>query len=206
MSDPPEPVSLWIEKLRESDPAAAEGLWHHFFLRLLEYSRKRLTKVSKRVYDEEDAAQSAFHSVVYGISSGRFPDLHDRNGLWRLLLVITSRKITKRLRFDLQKKRNINRLVTDSIFVSAAGGSVFDAVELALSREPTPEFAAELMDVFEGLNQSMSGENLTEIVQLRLAGFNDNEIANRLSCSRRTVQRRLEIIRRQWSAMEQVHE
>jgi DNA-directed RNA polymerase specialized sigma24 family protein len=40
------------------------------------------------------------------------------------------------------------------------------------------------------------------VVTLRLEGHTDGEIAVHLNCSRRTVQRRLEVIRRHWDRLE----
>ena len=102
MSDD-DPVTLWIDELRNADDAAAKELWKHFVSRLYTLARKKLSPETRRVYDEEDAAQSAFHSVCSGIVSGRFPDLHDRESLLRLLLAVTSRKIARRVKHVLRQ-------------------------------------------------------------------------------------------------------
>jgi DNA-directed RNA polymerase specialized sigma24 family protein len=39
-------------------------------------------------------------------------------------------------------------------------------------------------------------------VTLRMEGYTDAEVADRLRCSRRTVQRRLEVVRRHWGRLE----
>ena len=96
-----DPVTLWINELRGADQAAARKLWNHFVSRLHELARKKLRPHTRRVYDEEDAAQSAFQSVCAGIAAGRFPELRDRDGLWHLMLVITARKVARRHRHDL---------------------------------------------------------------------------------------------------------
>ena len=88
-----DPVTLWIDQLRVADDSAAGKLWMHFVSRLYEAARKKLRPQTRSLYDEEDAAQSAFHSVCAGIAAGRFPDLQDRESLLRLMLVITSRKV-----------------------------------------------------------------------------------------------------------------
>ena len=75
-----DPVTLWIEELRNADEAAAQKLWRHFVNRLHELGRKKLSPETRRVYDEEDADQIAFHSVCAGIAGGRFPDLRE---VWR---------------------------------------------------------------------------------------------------------------------------
>jgi ECF sigma factor len=36
--------------------------------------------------DEEDVVQNAFHSFFQGLARGRFPQLNDRDNLWRLLV------------------------------------------------------------------------------------------------------------------------
>jgi hypothetical protein len=42
----------------------------------------------RRAADEEDVVQDAFHSFFRGVSAGRFPQLNDRDNLWRLLVAI----------------------------------------------------------------------------------------------------------------------
>lgn len=201
-----DPVTLWIDQLRVKDDTAAHHLWHHFVNRLQASARKKLGSTTRRVYDEDDAAQSAFHSVCAGITAGRFPDLSDRESLLHLLLVITSRKITQRVRYDHRQRRDVRRLVTDSIFVKASEDTRPRVVDAAPSREPTPEFAAEFVDVCDSLFNSLDDSQLQDVALLRIEGFDDNEIAAKLNCSRRTVQRRLEIIRRHWKDLDQDHE
>ena len=94
-----DPISLWLDELRNGDDEAATRLWNHFCLRLYESARAKLQPQTRRVYDEQDAALSAFNSVCAGIVAGRFPALRDRQGLWGLLLVITSRKVADRHRY-----------------------------------------------------------------------------------------------------------
>ena len=49
-------------------------------------------RAPRRASDEEDVALSAFQSFYQGIARGRFPQLEDRDNLWRLLITITARK------------------------------------------------------------------------------------------------------------------
>ena len=75
-------------------------------------------------------------------------------------------------------------------------------MNVLVSRDPTPEFAAEFVETCETLFQSLDDPALRQVVALRLEGYEDAEIADRLRCSRRTVQRRLEVIRRHWNRLE----
>lgn len=197
-----DPVSLWINELRHADQPAAQKLWHHFVGRLYELSRKKLRPETRRVYDEEDVAQSAFHSLCAGIAAGRFPDLQDRDSLWHLMLVITARKVSHRHRHDQQERRDVRRTLTDSIFLQPSSDSAAVGVGVIASREPTPEFTAEFAETCETLFNSLSDTALQQVVTLRMEGHTDSEIAKRLKCSRRTVQRRLEVVRRHWDRLE----
>jgi DNA-directed RNA polymerase specialized sigma24 family protein len=197
-----DPVPLWIEELRNADQAAARNLWNHFVSRLYELGRKKLRPETRRVYDEEDAAQSAFHSVCAGIAAGRFPALESRENLWHLLVVITARKVAHRHRHDQQQSRDVNRNLSDSIFVKSYDHSPPAGFELTISCEPTPEFAAEFVETCEFLFESLDDPALKQVVTLRMEGYTDAEVADLLRCSRRTVQRRLEVVRRHWGRLE----
>lgn len=196
-----DPISLWLEELREGDDEAAARLWNHFCLRLYETARRRLQPDTRRVYDEEDAALSAFHSVCAGIAAGRFPALADREGLWRLLLVITSRKVADRHRYDRQQRRDVGRNLADSVFAANTDDSGPAGIQQLLAREPTPEFAAAFAETCEALFESLDDPLLRDVATLRLESYSDSEIATQLNCSRNTVQRRLEVIRRHWQRL-----
>src|SRR5207237_10567463 len=89
-------VTRWIGDLKAGGDSAAQHLWERYFHRLVHFARARLRAARRAgaIADEEDAALSAFDSFCRGAAQGRFPDLADRDGLWRLLVVITLRKVT----------------------------------------------------------------------------------------------------------------
>jgi len=62
----------------------------------------------------------------------------------------------------------------------------YDAREIRLRRR------------FENLFESLGDDSLRRIVCLRLEGFTGEEIAEQLGCNRRTVTRKLELIRETW--------
>ena len=86
-------VTGWIDRLKGGDPAAAQRLWQSYFRRLVGLARHKLQGAPRRAADEEDVALSAFDSFCRGAEQGRFPQLHDRDNLWRLLVCITDRKL-----------------------------------------------------------------------------------------------------------------
>ena len=190
-----EPVSQWIEQLSEADPVAAQRLWELFYLRLMNYARGRLKAATRRVYDEEDAAVSAFRSLCRGIEAQKFPNVADRDNLWALLLVIASRKIMNRNRYDDQQCRSGGRTISESVLAFADGTNLLDAVS---GREPTPELSAEVADLSEYLLNLLPEPDLKQLVLLKLEGHTNEETAELMGVTRRTVHRKLERIRRVW--------
>lgn len=194
-------ITTWIDGLRQADSGAALGVWNHFSLRLIKLARSRLASKTKRAYDEEDAVQSMFRSICLGFAGGRFPDLNDRESLWRLMLVITYQKISNRHRYDKRQRRDVRRTLTDSAFCSSESPK-FALKPAFASAEPAAEYVAEFVETCENLFSQFDDPILERITTLRLEGYTDSEIATQLDCSRRTVQRRLEIIRRKLVSLE----
>ncbi len=64
-------VTGWINELADRDQQAAEQLWQHISTPLREFARQKLDVQIRRHYDEQDAANSAFHSLRRGLSEGR---------------------------------------------------------------------------------------------------------------------------------------
>jgi RNA polymerase sigma factor (sigma-70 family) len=118
-----------------------------------------------------------------------------------MLLVITARKVMYRQRFDLQDRRDVRRNLENLIFSDSHDG-LSGRVERLPGREPSPEFTAELQETYDSLVDGLDDPQAKQVVALRMEGYSDSEIAKQLDCSRRTVQRRVEIIRRHWRRLE----
>jgi DNA-directed RNA polymerase specialized sigma24 family protein len=71
-----------------------------------------------------------------------------------------------------------------------------------LGREPSPELAAMLVENTQQLLDDLDDEMLSQIARLKLEGYSTDEIAQRLGCVRRTVERKLERIREKWARKE----
>src|SRR5207253_8348892 len=98
-------VSRWLGPLQAGDPAAVQQLWERYFRRLVGLARAKLQHAPRRAADEEDVALSAFDSFCRHAGDARFPDLLDRDGLWRLLVVMTARKAAHLVRDETRQKR-----------------------------------------------------------------------------------------------------
>jgi DNA-directed RNA polymerase specialized sigma24 family protein len=182
-------VTHWFKDLQVGDPAAAQRLWERYFLRLASLARKRLKGVVRRVADEEDVALSAFDSFCRNAEEGRFPQIVNRDGLWRLLVVLTARKASHLTRDQKRQKRGALATVVDD-----------EAIwEQLLSREPDPAFAAQVVEEYRRLLGRLGDPELEAVATWRLEGYTVEEIARRMECVPRSIKRKLHLIRDIWS-------
>jgi len=195
-----ESVTQWIDRLREGDSEAAAHLWDRYFARLVELARQRLRKAPRRAFDEEDVVLDVLDSICRGIEQGRYPRLDNRDDLWRLLFTITLRKSVSRVRYHQRQRRGGGRVRGESLFGVAAGDSAAAGIADLPATEPAPETVVEFAEQTERLLAMLGDETLRQIAQLKLEGHTDDEIATRVGCVRRTVVRKLSVIRGIWSA------
>lgn len=192
-------VTQWLGRLKAGDRDAAQKLWEHYFEQLVRLARARLRGARRRAADEEDVALSALDSFCRGAAQGRFPDLHDRQGLWPLLVAITARKAIKLVQHERRQKRGGGAVRGDSALAGAFGdppdGSGWQAI---LGREPSPAFACQVAEECRRLLQQLQDPQLRDVALWKMEGYTNLEIAGKLGCVRSTVERKLHVIRSIW--------
>jgi DNA-directed RNA polymerase specialized sigma24 family protein len=130
----------------------------------------------------------------------RFPQVEDREDLWKLLLTITARKVTAQKRRHFAAKRGGGQVRGESVFVRANDDREANCgIGEVLGSSPTPELAHMLAEDCRQLLDSLGDESLRQVATLSLEGYTTVEIADKLGCVRRTVERKLERIRDKWS-------
>jgi DNA-directed RNA polymerase specialized sigma24 family protein len=136
--------------------------------------------------DEEDVALSAFDSFCRDTGRGLFPRLNDRDDLWRLLLLLTAQKALELRRHEHAQKRDAARTAGE------------EALERIAGPEPSPAFAAQVAEECRRLLALLPDEPLRNLAVWKMEGYENEEIAARLGCAVRTVERRLRVIRSLW--------
>jgi DNA-directed RNA polymerase specialized sigma24 family protein len=186
-------VTRWIGDLKAGGDHAAQPLWDRYFAQLVRLALDRLRSARRpgADADEEDAALSAFDSFCRGAARGRFPDLADRDDLWRLLVVITARKAADQAQRHKALKRGGGRLV---------GEADLGGLDQLVGGEPGPEMAAAVVDEYRRLRGALGDDLLQGVLDLRLEGLTRGEIADRLGITERAVRRKLGVIRDAWIA------
>ncbi|GAA5505248.1 ECF-type sigma factor [Novipirellula caenicola] len=183
-------VSRWIQRVKAGDSAAANQIWQHYFDRLVRSVRARLLGQNRAVSDEEDIVLSVFDSFYKAAENGRFPDLADRDDLWRLLLRMAVRKVVDKRRHDLRQRRGGN-VQLHSLDHAEDEGHVIEAI----GDEPSPEMVLMMQESVEQLFSHLGVGQLRDLAGAKLAGESNAELAQRFGCSERTIERRLHLIR-----------
>lgn len=192
-------VTQWIGQLKAGEQAAAAKLWHRYFERLVRMAAQKLRTSRRRISDEEDAALSAFDAFCRGAAHDRFPRLEDRDDLWQVLMVLTERKSIDQIRRnDLRQKRGGGKVRGESGFHSIDPGERSPGLDGIAGPEPTPDFAAQLAEEQHLLLDRLGDEQLRAIALWKLAGYSNEEIAEKIGKTPRTVTRKLELIRTIW--------
>lgn len=184
-------VSHWIDLVKDGDSIAANRIWQHYFDRLVRSVRRRLYGQNRAVSDEEDIVLSVFDSFYAAAEKGRFPDLSDRDDLWRLLLRMSGRKVIDKRRHD-QRQRRGGEVQVHSL---GAGEGDKESIIEAIGDKPSPEMVLMMQESVEKLFSHLGVGQLRDLAGAKLEGYSNAELAQRFECSERTIERRLHLIR-----------
>jgi DNA-directed RNA polymerase specialized sigma24 family protein len=188
-------VTIWLGRLKAGDrDEAVARLWEAYFRRLVGLARGHLKNRPRGPADEEDVALSAFDSFVRAAEAGRFPQLDDRDDLWQVLLVVTSRKAADAVQAEGRLKRGGGKViaVSDAAADSSASGPPVAAAD------PDPAEAVAMAEGFDHMLRALGDEQLRDIAVAKLEGYSNAEIAARIGKSLATVERKLKLIRELW--------
>jgi RNA polymerase sigma factor (sigma-70 family) len=193
MSQENNSITQMLSKLGRGESEAVELIWRRFFERVVGLAKNKLGSLPKRVVDEEDIAISAINALYIGAQDGRFKQLNDRDDLWQILCMLTSRKVANAYRK--QKSR-------PHIGESQLGPGVDDEQMLGIAHIATSvpdeayfdELSIKCRELLENLD-----ENLRHVAMMKLQGYKNQEIADQIGRSVKSVERYLKTIREEWS-------
>lgn len=192
-------VTRWIGDLKDGQDAATQKIWERYFDRLVRVASRQLGAAPRRIADEEDVAVSVFDSLCKGAAAGRFDKLKDRDDLWRLLTAISGMKAVDQIRRQTAKKRGGDKLRGESIV--AGVNNPLGGFDQLVHGEPTPEFLAVMDEQQREMFRILPDENQRSVARLRFEGYANEEIAEKLDISLRSVERKLKVIRQIWTTM-----
>ena len=188
----PGSVTRWIELLASGDPAAVEFLWRRYFQRMVRLANSRLRRLTGAAADGEDIALSAFHGFYAAARRGDFPDLDDRESLWRVLVTCTlnrSRNLAARTTAQKRAQPLQNVTLSDAQDQQNRGRDV--AAEMVDATD-------ELVFLLQLLDQEDSTGELRQIALWKLEGLSNEQIAKQLKRRNSLVGQKLRLIRLLW--------
>lgn len=191
MSEAHQDESLF-RRWRGGDEQAARLIFERYVDRLLALARGRIGQRLARRVDPEDIVQSVFRTFFARARAGQF-HVADRDDLCKLLVRITLHKTLRQVAFHRAAKRDVTQ--EDP----GAAEEARDRLLEVMDREPTPEAAAAFLDQLGHFLDGMRPEE-RQIIDLRLQGHKDVEIADRLGISDRKIRRLMERVRGQAEA------
>ncbi len=201
--DTDDDVTVWFRALETGDQAAAFKLWDYCYPRLLRYARAKLPENLRKALDEEDVALSALKSLCAGAQEGSLQTVQNRTELWKLLTCITARKAHGYVKHETRQKRGGGKIRGESIFLSGGerGEDAASSEGLAQERDSSlpPDMLVEIAEDCQAMLDALGDEMLQTIALLRIEGYSVQEIADRLGCAKRSVERRLQLIRKIWT-------
>lgn len=166
-------ISTLLNLVKDGNENALEEIWRIYHPQLISLVEHNL-KVPVPIADADDIAQSTMKSFYFRVREGRFPDLEDRDSLWKLLVTIALNKTraTSRNEFHRKKLREENLDV------------------------PSAEFDDLLLE-FRSLIEILEDEDplLKKVALARFEGYTYTEIAQQLDKSVSSVERKVNLIK-----------
>jgi len=186
-------VSSWICQLSQGNQQAAFKLWNRYGKALQHLAKMHYPFALNAVFDEHDLAQSVFMALWQNAEAGRLDGVRDRQELWWMLLEMTRRRAISRAKYNQAAKR------TSSPQAQPNPDKYDPLPELSDPKQLSPEVLSILHEEHDRIMRLLPDDRSRTIAQLHLEGFSNDEIAEKVELSSRTIIRKLRLIRDQWS-------
>ena len=185
MATPTEEQAL-LELCRKGDEEAARQIVDRYLERMLLLARRRISpRLASRV-DGEDIVQSVFRTFFVRIKEGQFV-FQDQDDLCKLLMRITLHKTLRQVAYHKAAKRDPSLETPQGEHHSEQLSALFD-------QEPTQEATVTFLDQLEHFLTQLRPQE-REILEMRLQGYSNEEIAKKLGIYDRKIRRVIEHVR-----------
>jgi RNA polymerase sigma factor (sigma-70 family) len=191
-------VIRWMEQVQAGDEEAAEQIWNDYYRRLMGLARLKLGGSPRRVGDEDDVVVNALDSFFRAARDDRFDRLQDRSDLWRVLAMLVARKAARQIEYQMRQKRGGGQVRGESVFIAADDSSPAGLENMAGEENMAGDYIVEMQESLEQLLDLLPDDEYRAVANMRMEGHSNEEIAEKLGCTERTVERRLQRIREIW--------
>jgi RNA polymerase sigma-70 factor, ECF subfamily len=178
-----------LRRIQQGHSDASTALYLRYAERLMAVAAARTSRDMAQRVDPEDIVQSVFRTFFRRATLGQYA-VPEGEELWKLLLVIALNKVRSTGRHHRAAKRELGR--------TAAG----EAYDLATEQQPGKDEAAlnflqmVIADLMHDLPQAHR-----RMIELRIEGYEVNEIATEVQRSKRSVERELQEFRKRLQSL-----
>lgn len=189
-------VTNWIARLSDGDESAYDAMFSRYFERLIRLAARKMNGMDQVAYSCEDVALSAARSFYVAVRNKKLI-VETEDELWGSLFRIATRKACaeRRRRFAAKRGGGAAALRDE--------GSDKDDADLFFNvagREPSPELALEMAETADELLAIFDQKpTQRKIVELKLRGATNEEIAEKTRLTPRTVLWHLKNIKEKWA-------
>ena len=191
-------VIRWMQQVQAGDDEAAEQIWNDYYRRLMGLARLKLGGSPRRVGDEEDVVVNAFDSFFRAARDNRFEGLQDRADLWRVLAMLVARKAARQIEHLMRQKRGSGQVRGESVFSNPDDFDHAGMENLAAEQNTAGDYVVQMQESLQQLLDLLPDDEHRAIANMRMEGHTNQQIAEALGCTERTVERRLQRIRETW--------
>lgn len=182
-----EPAIDLIKRWRQGDQRAADLLYGRYFEQMMRIIGAQIpAKIRGRVAPE-DVAQSVFRTVFRRLRRGEF-QFQDDQDIWKLLVTVALNKTRSQTSKNLAARRDVNRETR------IGDVPIDESLSQRLQSQPSISEVLAFRETLALLFARLANDEV-EVIQLRLEGYTQEEIATRLQVTTRTVRRKLTTIR-----------
>jgi RNA polymerase sigma-70 factor, ECF subfamily len=175
-----------VDRGGSKEEQEARQLFDRYVESLLALARRRISQRLASRVDPEDVVQSVFRTFFAQLKAGRYR-FEQQDDLCKLLMRITVHKTLRHIAFHEADKRS------PRLEVGQEDEAQKRILEL-LDHEPTPETTVTFLDQLEHFLSRLRPEE-RQVVEMRLQGYTNEEIATRLGTYDRKIRRVVERIR-----------
>jgi ECF sigma factor len=182
-----------LRDLRAGSQSATARIVRRYWGRLQGLVRPRLRWHGRPAIsvDEEDVANATLNSVVKRLEQGKYPDIVDQDGLWRMLAKFAVRKASRVV------KKWKGRPAAQSLSkTNMRAGSSRSPSSLVATAEERDRLIDAINAYQPPRSAHPSGEQLAQLAQFLSDGHDIPEIAERLDVARCTVYRWINLVRK----------
>lgn len=172
-----------LRRFRGGDSDAATEIYIKYAEKLMHLAENKTGQDLKSRLDPEDMVQSVFRTFFRRVSDGQY-DVPEGDELWKLLLVIGLNKIRNQATHHRAFKRDVKRTKVDVGDLELSYPAKSDETSLHILELTIQELLKPLPEEYQ------------VIIELRVAGHEVQEIAERSGRSKRTVERILQEFRK----------